>query len=58
MVDREVIDGGDGRVVHTYAFRHGDKDAPVAECFTVRDGKIAALRIYQDPARFMALLAG
>jgi len=44
--------------VHTYAFRSGDKDAPVAECFTVRDGKIAALRIYQDPARFMALLAG
>ena len=55
MVDRAVIDGGDGRVVHTYAFRRGDKDAPVAECFTVREDKIAALRIYQDPARFMAV---
>ncbi len=58
MVDRDVIDGGDGRVVHTYAFRRSDKDAPVAECFTVRNAKIAALRIYQDPARFMAMLAG
>lgn len=56
MVDHEVIDGGDGRVAHTYAFRLGDKDAPVAEVFTIRDGKIAGLRIFQDAARFMALL--
>ena len=56
MVDHAVIDGGDGRVVHTYAFKVGDKEAPVAEVFTIQDGKIATLRIFQDPARFMAML--
>jgi len=58
MVDRMVVDGGDGQVVHAYAFKRGDKEAPVAELFTVKDGKIAGLRIFQDPARFGALLQG
>ncbi len=57
MVDRQVVAGGDGHVVHAYAFRRDGKDAPVAELFTVRDGKISSLRIFQDPARFMAVIA-
>jgi ketosteroid isomerase-like protein len=49
---RRVVDGP--RAVNLYDFVTGQARVPMAEAFEVRDGRIARVDLYFDPARFGA----